>query len=141
MLLAFLGAIAYSGFVMGWQPPGHSEHVDPARLAEDPHFGQPSVKEVAPGRYEAYVVARAWSFHPGDIRIPKGSTVSFRVTSADVTHGFEIVGTNVNVMIVPGFVTQVEQRFDQPGQYLILCNEYCGAGHHFMQARIIVEED
>ena len=139
MLVVFLGAIAVSAFGLGMRPPGHTERIAPARISQDPRFAQPSIKEMTPGHYEAYLVARIWSFTPGDIRIPRGSRVSFHVASPDVTHGFEIVGTDANAMVIPGYITHLEHRFDRPGEYLILCNEYCGAGHQFMQARIIVE--
>ena len=61
------------------------------------------------------------------------------MTSADVTHGFLIVGTNANTMLVPGYVSQFMTTFRQPGEYLIVCNEYCGLGHHLMSAKLVVE--
>lgn len=139
MLVAFLGAIAVTTFVLGHQLPGHAERIDPAHIARDPRFATPGLVEVGPGRYDAYMVAHIWSFQPSELRLPQGARVSFHVVSPDVTHGFEVVGTNVNGMVIPGYVTHLEHRFDRPGEYLILCNEYCGAGHQFMQARIIVE--
>jgi cytochrome c oxidase subunit 2 len=30
--------------------------------------------------------------------------------------------------------------FRRPGEYLIVCNEYCGLAHHLMQAKVVVEE-
>ncbi len=77
---------------------------------------------------------------PAEIHVPAGRPVTFRMTSADVTHGFLIVGTNANTMLVPGYVSQFTTTFRQPGEYLIVCNEYCGLSHHLMSARLIVEE-
>jgi cytochrome c oxidase subunit 2 len=42
-------------------------------------------------------------------------------------------------MVVPGYVSQFTTTFATPGEYLIVCNEYCGTGHHLMFAKLIVE--
>jgi cytochrome c oxidase subunit 2 len=69
-----------------------------------------------------------------------GRPVTFRLTSPDVVHGFQIVGTNANLMVVPGYVSEVTTTFPRAGEYLVVCNEYCGLSHHLMAARLIVEE-
>ncbi len=71
--------------------------------------------------------------------MPAGKKVTFRLTSPDVIHGFQIVGTNINAMIVPGYVTEISTSFTAKGEYLVVCNEYCGLSHHLMQARVVVE--
>ena len=80
-----------------------------------------------------------FSFQPAEIRVPAGRPVTFRMTSSDVVHGFQIVGTNGNTMVVPGYVSQFTTVFRNPGEYLIVCNEYCGLSHHLMSAKLIVE--
>jgi cytochrome c oxidase subunit 2 len=69
--------------------------------------------------------------------LPAATPVTFHVTSIDVQHGYEIVGTNGQTMVLPGYVSQFTTEFD-PGEYLVACNEYCGVGHHVMAARIRV---
>ena len=54
-------------------------------------------------------------------------------------HGFQIVGTNVNLTVAPGYVSEVTTTFDTPGEYLVVCNEYCGLAHHLMQGTVVVE--
>jgi cytochrome c oxidase subunit 2 len=49
-----------------------------------------------------------------------------------------IVGTPVNMMVVPGQISKLTVRFDRPGEYLIVCHEYCGSGHHVMSGKVIV---
>ncbi len=56
-----------------------------------------------------------FSFTPDPIEIPAGQPVTFRLTSRDVIHGFEVVGTNANAMAVPGYVSQFTVTFDRPG--------------------------
>jgi cytochrome c oxidase subunit 2 len=85
------------------------------------------------------MLAQIWSFAPGEIRVPAGSTVHFWVTSKDVVHGFWIPGANVNVMVLPGQIAHVEARFGEPGEYAIICHEYCGIAHHAMAGKIVVE--
>jgi cytochrome c oxidase subunit 2 len=63
--------------------------------------------------------------------------VTFHLTSTDVTHGFEIVRTNGQAMVVPGYISQFTTQF-AAGEYLIACNEYCGVGHHMMAAKLHV---
>jgi len=64
--------------------------------------------------------------------------VKFRLTSTDVVHGFLLPATNVNTMVVPGFVAEVRTRFSRPGVYNMPCHEFCGGGHHGMWARVRV---
>lgn len=61
-------------------------------------------------------------------------------TTKDVVHGFEIAGTNVNMMLEPGYISEYVTTFNKPGEYTLLCNEYCGAGHHMMTSKIEVVE-
>jgi cytochrome c oxidase subunit 2 len=83
--------------------------------------------------------AEFYVFQPAQVRVPTGVPVTFRVTSPDVLHGFQIVGTNVNLTVAPGYVSQTTVTFETPGEYLIVCNEYCGLGHHLMQGKVIAE--
>jgi cytochrome c oxidase subunit 2 len=50
-----------------------------------------------------------------------------------------IAGTNANSMIVPGYISQFTTTFAAPGNYLLMCHEFCGTGHHAMHGRIIVD--
>ena len=66
--------------------------------------------------------------------------VTFRATSADVVHGFLIDGTNINLMLVPGYVSSLGARFDAPGERLMPCHEFCSVGHEGMWGRIKIVE-
>jgi cytochrome c oxidase subunit 2 len=43
------------------------------------------------------------------------------------------------VMLLPGQLSRVTARFDKPGEYPMICHEYCGIAHHTMGGKIIVE--
>lgn len=139
VLVVFLAAISASVFAAGIQLPGAVERVDPRRIEQTPPFNQPGVRELAPKRYDVDMLAQTWTFTPNEIRIPAGSVATFYVTSKDVIHGLRIENTNINVMVLPGQVSKVTARFDKPGMYLFVCQEYCGLGHPSMSGRVIVE--
>ncbi len=141
VLAIFLVTVIISAFATGFQLPGVYQRVDPAKLfdAGSP-FAEPGLRELAPGRYEAYIRAQIWSFTPNEIRVPAGSTVTFYVTSQDVLHGFKLEKTNINMMIIPGQVSTLTAKFDKPGTYNFICHEYCGQLHHTMYGQLIVEE-
>lgn len=139
ILAAFLGALFYSASAMGIKVPSVAGEVEPSRVRSTPPFDRPGVREVAPGRYEAVLIGQAWSYTPNEIRVPAGAEVTFIATSTDVLHGFAIDGTRVNMMLVPGQISRVTYRFDEPGEHLLICHEYCGLGHHVMYGRVIVE--
>ncbi|HEX7676919.1 MAG TPA: c-type cytochrome [Thermoanaerobaculia bacterium] len=130
--LALTGVIAMSVRVFGIGLPTCLTDVRP--------FHEGKVILQAPKRYEIHYLARMWKFEPAEISIVPGSTADIYLSTADVTHGMQIVGTNLNLMAVPGAVNYARVRFDKAGDYLVVCNEYCGISHHQMAAHIHVTE-
>jgi len=140
MLIVFLGVIGVVAFAMGMQPPnGYHHAIDPEKVSETAPFDLPGLEKIGENEYNAYMVAYAFGYKPEKMEVPAGATVHFKITSSDVVHGFQIPGTNVNMMVVPGEVNHLSYTFSKPGEYLILCNEYCGAGHEYMSTTIIVK--
>lgn len=138
VLILFVLAITISAF-RGFHVPGPAQRVDLSTLAQEGPFAEPGLVERAPSRYEAYILASTWEFTPPEIRIPVGSTITFYLTSTDVLHGFWVEGTNINIMVLPGHVSKLTARFEKPGEYLLVCHEYCGVSHHEMAGKVIVE--
>jgi cytochrome c oxidase subunit 2 len=137
--VGMLVALTVTAFGVGIHLPGDAGRLDPTKVATTAPFDQPGVVELGPGRYEARMVAGIWSFTPNEIRVPAGSAVTFVVTSRDIVHGLMIHKANVNVMLLPGQVARVTARFDRPGEYHMVCHEYCGIAHHTMWGKVIVE--
>ncbi|ADU28616.1 cytochrome c oxidase subunit II [Evansella cellulosilytica] len=137
-LILFLTILGVSAFAMGHHPPSHMHTVDPQNLNNDPMFSNPGLEQIDDTTYRATIIGQAFGYSPSVIEVPVGSTVEFHVTSADVVHSFTIPGTNVNFMLTPGHVNMSVHTFHEPGEYLVICNEYCGTGHHHMQMRIEV---
>jgi cytochrome c oxidase subunit II len=92
----------------------------------------------SPTHYELHYVARMWKFEPEDVTVPAGSTVDIYLSAADVTHGLILLGTDLNLMAVPGVVNYARVKFDKPHVYQLLCHEFCGTGHDRMAAELHV---
>jgi cytochrome c oxidase subunit 2 len=137
--VGMLVALTVTAFGAGVHVPSVAGRVDPLRVTETAPFDKLGVTQIAPGQYEVRMLAQIWAFTPAEIRVPAGSTVHFWVTSKDVVHGLFISRANVNVMVLPGQIAHVEAHFDTPGEYPMLCHEYCGIAHHTMAGKVIVE--
>lgn len=138
--VSMLVAILVTAFAVGVRVPTTAGRVSVSAVAAgtDATFSQPGLREIAPGRYEAILTAQTFMFTPNTLEIPAGAKVTFILTSKDVIHGFRIEGVPINVMVIPGQISRVTATFDRPGEYLFVCHEYCGAGHHVMAGKIIV---
>jgi cytochrome c oxidase subunit 2 len=141
LIVGFIATVAYGAAGAGVTMLGDDGQVDAAALGDHPRFGQPGVYESDDG-YDVYIVSQQFIYRPGSGNeppvVPADTNVTFYVTSADVIHGFAIPGTNINAMAIPGQISEMKVRFDEPGTYGIVCHEYCGAGHHDMEGRIEV---
>lgn len=113
----------------------------PTCLTDVKPFTEGRLLQHGPDRYEVHYIAKMWKFEPAEISITPGSTVDIYLATPDVTHGMQIIGTNVNLMAVPGVVNYARVKFSRPGDYLVVCNEYCGVAHHNMAGVIHVTED
>ena len=74
--------------------------------------------------------------------VQAGQLVEFQLTSTDVNHGFAIYRDKKHMVAqtqaMPGYVNKLQVRFSAPGEYEVLCLEYCGIAHHNMRAVIKV---
>jgi cytochrome c oxidase subunit 2 len=148
LLVVFATALGISSFAYGIQVPVPELQVDPRTVATDPDSPfaaaeDERLRELAPNRYEVYITGsatRGWIFIPKEIRVPAGATVTFYATSMDVVHGLKLQETNLNMMLVPGEISKLTATFEEPGEYDYICHEYCGAAHHIMAGKLIVEQ-
>lgn len=90
------------------------------------------------------VTGKQWAWDIEQRELPADRAIKFRVTSADVNHGFGIYRGDTlvaQVQAMPGYTNVLILRFDKPGEYRIRCLEYCGAAHTSMQDQITVVEE
>lgn len=96
--------------------------------------------------YEIEVVARKWSWlfsypngHKDDnLHVPVDRPVRLVMRSEDVIHGLFIPAMRVQMDIVPGRYTRTWFRALKPGEYNLVCSQYCGTKHFDMRALVIV---
>jgi cytochrome c oxidase subunit 2 len=140
MLVVMMAVIVVTGVTGALNPASNVEVIEPQTL----HLGGEFVESnlgtaIEPdGSATVRLIAQQYDFVPNCVRVPAGTPVKFRLTSADVVHGFLLPNTNVNTMVVPGFVAEVRTSFAQPGEYAMPCHEFCGLGHHAMWTRVSV---
>lgn len=132
-------ALLLTTFLINVHLPGQSGHVNPQQLNQTPPFDHPGLRAAGPGQYDLVMIAQTWQWTPNQVRVPAGSTVNFVVASRDVTHGLLIDNTDVNLMVLPGHISRATYRFNRPGDYPLVCHEYCGIGHQTMAGHITVE--
>jgi cytochrome c oxidase subunit 2 len=101
-------------------------------------IGGVPVVEPPPGG-DMYLQAQQFQFTPV-LRLRRGQTYRMLLSSVDVQHGLSIQPDNINLQVVPGYITIVELTPEEAGEYQIVCNEFCGMGHHLMLGRIQVVE-
>ena len=121
-------------------PPSNVETIDSTRLHLSEEFSEDNigVRENDDGSIRVTLIAARYGFYPQEIEVPANTPVTFRIASADVLHGVHVPYTNMATMVVPGYVSEVHTSFPKPGEYSLLCNEYCGLGHDHMWSRMTV---
>ncbi len=86
------------------------------------------------------VVGHQWRWQLSATEVPVGKPVEFVLTAADVNHGFGVYKAKHHllgqVQAMPGFTNRLVITFPEPGEYELLCMEYCGVAHHGMVATI-----
>ena len=97
------------------------------------------VPVVAPPPGDVYILARQWQWYP-ILKLKKGETYRLHIGSIDVQHGFSLQPTNLNFMVIPGYDYVINLTPTQSGEFSIVCNEFCGIGHHLMVGKMVVTE-
>lgn len=145
LIIVFLTAMAaVAGIHQATMPQSRVETIDPIRLHLSGEFVETNLgTAVEPdGSVTVRAVGQQYSFTPNCIIVPVDTKVVIRATSADVVHGLLIQQTNVNTMLVPGYVSEQIARFPKTGDHLMPCQEFCSVGHEGMWAMVkVVDRD
>ena len=94
------------------------------------------VVEPPPGS-DIYLVGMMWQWRPV-LRLVENAEYTIHLSSIDVNHGFNLHPFNINFQVVPGYDYGLRITPTERGEYRIVCNEFCGVGHHMMVGRIEV---
>lgn len=107
------------------------------KVREEGNTGIPVVKPPPGG--DAYMLARLWEWWPV-LELEKGKTYRLHISSLDWQHGFSLQPVNMNLQVHPGIEHVLTITPTQSGVFSVVCNEFCGAGHHQMTGRVRVVE-
>ena len=135
-----IGMAAFIGIHQATMPQGHVETADPKTLHLAGEFIESNLGTAveADGSVTVRAIGQQYSFTPQCIVVPAETPITLRTTSADVVHGLIIEGTNINTMLVPGYVSELPVRFRKPGEHVMPCQEFCGIGHQGMWGKVRV---
>ncbi len=92
-----------------------------------------------PAGSDVYLLGRIWQWYP-ILKFKKDQSYRVHLSSIDWQHGFSLQPVNINLQVIPGYEMVLTMTPDKAGDYGIVCNEYCGIGHHNMLGKIIVTE-
>ena len=140
ILVLFVAMATFAALHLAAMPQSRVETADPITLHLDGEFIDSNLGSALEpdGSVTLRGIGQQYSFTPSCMLVPTGTPITFRATSADVVHGFLITGTNINLMLVPGYISSLNARFETPGERLMPCHEFCGMGHEGMWGRIKV---
>ncbi len=98
----------------------------------------------APAQTERRVVsikAERFAFTPSEITVAVGEEIEIRLKSDDTSHGFKLVGGDVEMTIPKRGQGEAVFPFKggKAGRYEFECHHLCGAGHSFMRGVIVVK--
>ena len=109
--------------------------VDQYKVREEAGF---PVVHPPPGS-DVYMIARLWQWWP-IIEFEKGQTYRLHLSSMDWQHGFSLQPVNINLQVHPNYDMVVTLTPTEAGEFGVVCNEFCGIGHHNMIGKIYVTE-
>ncbi len=93
-----------------------------------------------PAGEDVYLIARLWQWWPM-LELEKNKSYRLHISSMDWMHGFSLQPVNINIEVHPDYEIVLTMTPDTSGEFTIVCNEYCGIGHHTMLGKIFVTEN
>jgi len=107
------------------------------KIGEEGDTGVPVVHP--PPGSDVYLIARLWEWWPV-LEFERGQSYRLHLSSMDWQHGFSLQPTNINIQVHPDYETVLTITPDKAGEFFVVCNEFCGIGHHTMVGKIRVVE-
>ncbi len=105
------------------------------KVGEEGSSGIPVVHP--PAGSDVYMLGRLWAWYPV-LELEKGKSYRLHLSSIDWQHGFSLQPTNINLQVHPGYEMVVTLTPSETGEFTVVCNEFCGVGHHTMIGKIKV---
>jgi cytochrome c oxidase subunit 2 len=131
-------------------PIGETVRVDASEYQQKMQSYQNAADEagdaIVPAGEDVYIAAVRFNWIGTPVMLETGTEYTFHLSSYDVQHGFSIrpeeaLSKQMNFQILPGYEWKLPMEFDEPGEYHVICNEYCGNGHRTMHGTIQVVDE
>lgn len=87
---------------------------------------------------EVRVAAQRFRFDPNAIALKLNQPVTFVLHTQDVPMGFSLPDFNLRTDLLPGRVTTLHLVPDKLGEFVFLCDVFCGSGHEQMNGVLTV---
>ena len=84
------------------------------------------------------ISARKFEYDPAELTLKLNEPVVFQLRSMDVVMGFSVPDFGVRGTILPGQVTEVPMTPTKTGEFIFLCDVFCGSGHENMEGTMHV---
>ncbi|WP_340694447.1 cytochrome c oxidase subunit II [Hydrogenobacter thermophilus] len=130
IIVLFLATYSFANFVKQRNAPENAMELKVVGFMWGWEFEYPNGKKVYaffnPQNYTAPEEQKAY--------IPAGKPVKVILTSRDVIHSFFVLPAMVTEDAVPGRLTHLWFQINKPGEYYVLCREFCGTWHSHMFA-------
>jgi cytochrome c oxidase subunit 2 len=152
IVIAFLWGLFMFGFMIAWHFIGQ-QNVSPEAYRVVPSNYEQKVDEFAkkytvreekgipvvkpPAGADVFLLGRLWQWWP-ILELEEGQSYRFHISSIDWQHGFSLQPTNINLSVHPGYEHVITLTPTQTGEFGIICNEFCGIGHHQMTGKVYV---
>jgi len=105
------------------------------KVREEGKTGIPVVHP--PAGSDIYMLGRLWEWWPV-LELEKGKSYRLHLSSMDYQHGFSLLPQSINVQVHPDYDFVITIKPNKAGEYSVVCNEFCGIGHHTMVGKIYV---
>lgn len=92
-----------------------------------------------PAGGDVYMMGQRWNWWP-ILELEKGQSYRFHLSSIDWMHGWSLLPENINLQVIPNYEMVLTIKPTSSGEFSVICNEYCGIGHHTMVGKIYVTE-
>jgi cytochrome c oxidase subunit 2 len=154
IIVAFLWGLTMFGMMIYWHVEGEQNlsneayRTTPEVFAKkaDAMVEQYKVREESgypvvhpPAGSDVYLIARLWQWWP-ILELEKDKSYRLHISSMDWMHGFSLQPVNITLQIHPGYEMVLTVTPDQAGEFGVVCNEFCGIGHHTMIGKMYVVE-
>jgi cytochrome c oxidase subunit 2 len=152
IVVAFLWGLFMFGFMIAWHFIGQ-QNVSPEAYRITPSAYEQKVDEFAkkytvreekgipvvkpPVGSDIYILGRLWQWWP-ILELDQGQSYRLHISSIDWQHGFSLQPTNINLSVHPGYEHVITLTPTESGEFGIVCNEFCGIGHHQMTGKLYV---